>query len=78
MKKIIWFFLVLSIVFGSSSIVIAHPGHGHNGGSFSLLHYLGEPIHFGVGIALVGIIVAGIYWFKRNTSRTNQARKSKI
>ncbi len=76
MKNIILYFLGLSIVCGASSVVIAHPGHGHNGGSFSLFHYLSEPVHFGITIALIGLIVVGIYWFRRNISRINQARKS--
>ena len=76
MKKIIWHFLGLSIACGLAPVVIAHPGHGQNSGSFSIFHYLTESVHFGVGIALIAVGVVGVYWFERNISRTNKAKKS--
>ncbi|MCW9023213.1 MAG: hypothetical protein OQK73_00895 [Gammaproteobacteria bacterium] len=76
MKEIIWYFLGLSLTCVSVP-VIAHPDHGHNGGSISLFHYLSEPLHFGVGVVLTGIITVAIYWLKRNIARTNQAKNHK-
>ena len=41
----------------ASSVAVAHPGHGHDGGSFSLLHYLTEPLHFLQGVLLAAGVV---------------------
>ena len=41
----------------TSSVAVAHPGHGHDGGSFSLLHYLTEPLHFLQGVLLAAGVV---------------------
>lgn len=41
----------------------AHPGHGFGGGSYSLLHYLTEPVHglSGLlGIAAVGLLAVWV------------------
>lgn len=36
---------------------VAHPGHGKEGGNFSLLHYLSEPLHLISGIVVLSIFV---------------------
>jgi hypothetical protein len=40
-----------------SGTALAHPGHGHGGGDFSLPHYLTEPAHllFVVPVLLVAL-----------------------
>jgi hydrogenase/urease accessory protein HupE len=35
------------------SSAAAHPGHGRDGGDFSVLHYLSEPAHLFVAIPMV-------------------------
>jgi len=57
-----------TVVLSSPSVAMAHPGHGYGGGSFGVLHYLIEPVHLYLGAAVIGVIVAGVYWLRRNTS----------
>jgi len=48
--------------------VFAHPGHGADGGSHELTHYVTEPVHLApLGLAaLAGIAAAGIVaWVRR-------------
>jgi hypothetical protein len=47
--------LATAVVFGLlfSSPVLAHPGHGRDGGDFSALHYLSEPMHLFVVLPLL-------------------------
>jgi hypothetical protein len=42
-----------------SSPASAHPGHGLGGGSYSLLHYVTEPLHLLGGLAVVAAFVLG-------------------
>jgi len=55
---------VLSL--GATSIATAHPGHGADGGSDSLWHYLTEPIHLAAGLfaflAMVAIVRLATAW----------------
>lgn len=37
-----------------ASVATAHPGHGHDGGAYNLVHYLTEPVHL---VAVVGTLV---------------------
>ncbi|VAX35256.1 hypothetical protein MNBD_UNCLBAC01-1714 [hydrothermal vent metagenome] len=64
MKTLLLFLIILSV----PSIVIAHPGHGLERELFSLLHYLIEPVHLAIGIAL-GSVIAIIFWLKKINSR---------
>ena len=40
----------------------AHPGHGTGGGGYALSHYLTDPLHIGVGAALVAAVVGVLFW----------------
>jgi hypothetical protein len=40
-----------------AGLVAAHPGHGVNGGSYSLVHYLAQPEH-ALGVVLGMLAVA--------------------
>jgi hydrogenase/urease accessory protein HupE len=44
------------MVASSSQIALAHTGHGADGGSFSLVHYLTEPEH----LSVIAVIVVGV------------------
>jgi len=45
----------LAMLAGSAQ---AHPGHGSDGGSFSLVHYLTDPTHIVIGaLILLGLAV---------------------
>jgi len=47
-----------------ASVASAHPGHGPDGGSFSVAHTLTEPLHvLGVVSLLVGVVAGG--WLLR-------------
>ena len=61
---------------GSVPVVLAHPGHGNGGGSYGLLHYLSEPEHMGVCLALIVLVAAGFYLAKRMSSETKQVGPS--
>lgn len=55
-------------VVSSTAPALAHPGHGADGGSHELTHYLTEPSHLApLGLAaLTGIAAAGIVaWVRR-------------
>jgi hypothetical protein len=73
MQNIIRYLLGVSMSCGSISLVSAHPGHGQDGGSYSLAHYLSEPAHFGAGLALIGLIAVGIYGARRHLRRRDKA-----
>ena len=46
------------MVTASSQIALAHTGHGADGGSFSLAHYLTEPEHLSViAVIMVGVLL---------------------
>jgi hypothetical protein len=47
---------------------LAHPGHGRDGGSHELTHYVTEPAHVGpVVLALVAGVAAAVFviWYRR-------------
>ncbi len=43
-----------------ASAAAAHPGHGADGGSYSLLHYLSEPVHIAFAALLAVGVVGGL------------------
>ena len=45
------------------SVAAAHPGHGHSGGDFSLMHYLSDPLHIVMGLFLVAAFTA-VAWVR--------------
>ena len=45
--------IIMSMI--PASVAIAHPGHGHNGGTYNLVHYLTEPVHLAT---VLGTLVA--------------------
>ena len=42
-----------AFVLFSTSVAHAHPGHGVDGGSWSLVHFLSDPLHVGFAAALL-------------------------
>jgi len=54
-----------------TSTAVAHTGHGHGGGDFSLLHYLSDPMHMVAGLSLAAALLTAIVWtrHKRHRSR---------
>ena len=68
MTKAVSYLLVSAIAWVAPAIVSAHPGHGLDGGSFSLLHYLTEPEHVGIGLAVILLVAAGVYWSVRTVA----------
>ncbi|MDX1648451.1 MAG: hypothetical protein R3263_01230 [Myxococcota bacterium] len=64
--------LVASLV-ALASTAQAHPGHGAGGGSWSLGHLLGDPLH--VGFALVVLVgTAGLLRARRRAGRVRIPR----
>ncbi len=60
-------FALLTVMFCALP-AFAHPGHGRDGGSHQLLHYVTEPMHIApVTLAMVaGVAAAGIVaWFRK-------------
>jgi len=47
------FAATLAAVLSISRVVLAHPGHGVAGGSYSFWHYLSEPAHITVAAVFV-------------------------
>ena len=49
--------IILSML--PTSVATAHPGHGHDGGTYNLVHYLSEPMHLvaGLGILIVSLLM---------------------
>lgn len=45
-------------LYTAQSSLLAHAGHGKDGGSNSLLHYVIEPDHAWTAIALLGLLAA--------------------
>lgn len=73
MKK--WTLVLTAVLVGGApTIAIGHPGHGANGGSYSLIHYLTEPVHalasLGIILALGTVLVALRQWRDRLAGRT--------
>lgn len=64
--------LVLALIW--PMIAAAHPGHGRDGGSFSLFHYLTEPLHLAVAAVLLGAVVVMVF---RLSAKNGRARRIK-
>jgi len=65
MKNIIKSLTVIAVA-GVSQVALAHPGHGLEGGSFSLFHYLLEPEHL---MVLLTVVVGVGFTVKKVTKR---------
>jgi hypothetical protein len=74
MQKSIGNTLVSVMAWGLPALVMAHSGHGRDGGSFSLLHYLGEPLHPVIGAILLGAVAISLYRLKRNSGSRSHVR----
>ncbi len=59
-----------SLLFALSTVVSAHAGHGVDGDGESLHHYLTEPLHLGIGIAVIGIVAFLGYKLKQGKTKT--------
>jgi len=58
-------FALFLFVILTSLPVMAHPGHGQASDSFSMLHYLTQPVHLMGGVAMAGGIITIIFWLKK-------------
>ena len=50
------------LLLAAAAVAEAHPGHGVDGGSWSLPHYASEPVHLGTAAALATIAAAALAW----------------
>ncbi len=66
MMRKLWAGLLQAVIaIAVASVASAHPGHGPDGGSFSLAHYWTEPLH-GLGVVgLLAAVVAGGWLLRR-------------
>ena len=58
-----------------ATLAQAHPGHGEPGDDYSLLHYVTEPLHLGIGICLL-IGTMALVGLARNAYRRRKKRAS--
>ena len=54
--------------------VAAHPAHGIDGGSYSLGHYLSEPLHVLTGVAVLIGVSAALNLLRRGRFRLSSRR----
>ena len=66
---------VASVWVAGASSAFAHPGHGRGGGDFGVLHYLSEPAHLWVAVAMV-LIVAVAAGYAAGIVRSRTRRRS--
>jgi len=52
--------IVAAATVALASPVSAHPGHGLDGGSYALLHYLREPLHLLGGLVAAFTVAGGL------------------
>jgi hypothetical protein len=58
---------LLGLMLLPTAVASAHPGHGVDGGSHEVSHYLSEPLHVGlVIVAATSAIVATVAWRRWN------------
>jgi hydrogenase/urease accessory protein HupE len=57
----------------ASSPSWAHPGHGVDGGDWSLLHYLTEPDHL---VGVLGLLAVAVWFFVRRFVRARRANQA--
>ena len=50
--------IALFVALLTAPLASAHPGHGHDGGSNTLLHFLCEPIHIVAAVVLLCVLAA--------------------
>lgn len=50
--------IIMSIL--PATVATAHPGHGHGGGTYSLLHYFNEPVHLAAGLGTLVVFVLAV------------------
>ena len=68
-----WYWL-LAAVWPITDVAVAHPGHGPEGGGFSLLHYLTEPLHL-AGLAVALLVGLGVrQWWRSRRGATEKRR----
>ncbi len=67
----------LGVALLASGTAFAHPGHGRDGGDFSLPHYLTEPAHivFVVPVLLMALFAVPV---SRIVSRRRASSKSRV
>ena len=70
MMRKLWTRLLQAVLaIGVASVASAHPGHGPDGGAFSVAHYLTEPLHVLGAVSLLAGAVAGS-WLLRSRRLT--------
>lgn len=70
MKKTI--FVILCIFYCIPKSALAHPGHGHKEWEYSLIHFLVEPVHWAVGVALTACIAVTIVYYTQRKLKAKQ------
>lgn len=69
--------IATSAVLAITRAAEAHPGHGTDGGGYVLSHYLADPLHIGMGAALVAAIVGVLFWLRhRGAAQSSGSRVS--
>lgn len=61
--------ITTAALFLTSSVAMAHSGHGREGGDFSLLHYLSEPSHVAGMALLLALVGGGVLSLRRHRGR---------
>ncbi len=64
--------LKVALMMCLTSVAMAHPGHGSEGGSLNLLHYLTEPLHFMVGMGFLACLVVVFLGIRKQVLRKNR------
>lgn len=71
--------LVASILLAAPRMALAHPGHGSDAASWSVLHYLIEPEHLLAVVSAVGLLAGALLLLLRHVrgARLHPSRKSR-
>jgi hypothetical protein len=51
----------------------AHPGHGAEGGAWTVQHYASEPLHLGTAAVMAAVAAAVVAWRVRDGRRARPA-----
>ncbi|NIP84677.1 MAG: hypothetical protein GTO03_03615 [Planctomycetales bacterium] len=67
MKRSVLVFITVHLA-SRGGVATAHPGHGTDGGSHGLLHYLSEPVHAAGLLAAAAGLAATLCYFRGRRS----------
>jgi protein-S-isoprenylcysteine O-methyltransferase Ste14 len=63
--------ILLSLALLLPVVAIAHPGHGVSDGS-SWVHYLLSPIHVGVGVVMILVVLSAVSYYRRRKNQSSE------